>query len=244
MFVEICLPVKNEEEILGINLQRVFDFCQKANFQFSWKIVGIINGSTDKTKNIFSDFKNRFPARIDYIDIKTPGRGYALKKYWSESQADILCYLDIDLAVLPDQLPALIQPILNNEADLVVGSRLLKASQIKRSMLREATSRSFNFLSRLFLPNRASDLQCGFKAIRANVFKKIFPYLKNDYWFFDSELVILIQYFSYNFKEIPVDWAESRYKKRISKVKIVRDIIRSLGDLIAFRFRLFFIPKN
>jgi len=244
MLVEICLPVKNEEKILAANLRQVLDFCQQANFRFSWKIIGIINGSTDKTASIFLDFKNRYSGLVDYVEFSGDGRGRVLKKYWQESGADVLSYLDIDLAVLPDQLPALIQPIIDGEADLVIGSRLLSNSKTKRSYLRETTSRSFNFLTHILLPNKASDLQCGFKAVRADIFKKIAPFIRDNYWFFDSELVILSQYFSYRLKETPVDWSENRYEKRTSKVKVVRDIIKSLKDILIFRWRLFFIPKN
>ncbi len=244
MLVEICLPVKNEENILAANLQRILDFCQKADFRFSWKIVGIINGSTDKTASIFLDFKNRYPGLIDYVEFGVSGRGRVLKKYWQESGADVLSYLDIDLAVLPDQLPALIQPIIDGKADLVIGSRLLAGSNTRRSYLRETTSRFFNFLTHIFLPNKASDLQCGFKAIKADVFRKISPFVRDNYWFFDSELVILAQHFSYRLEEVPVDWAENRYRKRTSKVKVIRDIAKSLKDLLVFRWRLFFIPKS
>ncbi len=244
MLVEICLPVKNEEKILAANLERILDFCLKSAWPFSWKIVGVINGSTDSTRNIFSDFKNRYPNQVDYVEFSGQGRGRALKKYWLMSQADVLSYLDIDLAVLPDALPTLIEPIIKEEADLVIGSRLLATSQTKRSWLRETTSRTFNFLTHVILPNQASDLQCGFKAIRADVFKKIASFIKDNYWFFDSELVILCQYFSYRLKEIPVNWAENRSGSRPSKVKVLRDIFRSLRDILFFRLRLFFIPRN
>lgn len=244
MLVEICLPVKNEAKILTVNLQRVLDFCQTASFSFDWKIVGLINGSSDATRDIFSVFKNKYPTLIEYVEISNPGRGYALKKYWLESRADVLSYLDIDLAVLPNQLPALLSPLINNEADLVIGSRLLIKSEVQRSLLRETTSRFFNLLTRLIFSNRASDLQCGFKAIKTEAFKKIAPFIQNNYWFFDSELVILSQYFSFRLQEIPVNWSESRYEKRASKVKVVRDIIRSFKDIFLFWIRLKTISKN
>jgi len=244
MLVEICLPLKNEAETLKLNFQKLYSFCEETGFSFDWKIIGIINGSSDETVDIFLDFKKRYPQYIDFVEIIADGRGHALNKYWQLSRADILCYLDIDLAVKPDQLPALIQPLLDNAADLVIGSRLLSTSRIERSFIRETTSRCFNIFARYLLPNKASDLQCGFKAIKADVFRKIAPYLKNNYWFFDSELVIMVQYFSYRLQEIPVDWVENRYKKRKSKVKIISDIYKSIGDLIIFRIRLFFISKT
>ncbi len=244
MLVEICLPVKNEEKILALNLQRLLDFCEGARFEFEWKIIGISNGSSDGTVGIFTEFEKRYTKNLSHLEISLPGRGRAIKQYWLKSQADIVCYLDIDLAVSPDQLTSLLAPIIRGEADLVIGSRLLPESKTKRSFLRETVSRTYNFLARLVLANKVSDLQCGFKAIKEDVFKKIEPYLEDDYWFFDTEMVSLARHFSYRIYELPDDWNESRYANRVSKVKIVRDIIRFIGNLVRLRYRLFFLTRN
>ncbi len=238
MLVEICLPVKDEEKILERNLEEIIEFCQKAGFNFSWKIIGVINGSTDKTARIFKDFKNKYPQFIDYVENPLPGRGQALKKYWLSSQADIVSYLDIDLAVLPAQLPDLIMPIIKNNYDLVIGSRLSASSKIRRSILRETTSRVFNFLSRLVLPNKVSDLQCGFKAVRLDVFKKLAPLIEDDFWFFDTELVVFAQHFNYRIKELPVNWVESRDIRRVSKVRVFRDVLKSFKNILKIRKKL------
>lgn len=238
MMLEICLPVKDEEKILAANMQRVIDFCVAANFSFDWKVMGLSNGSHDRTVEIFSEFKNKYPEKVDYREITEPGRGRALRERWKESEADVVCYLDIDLAVLPEEIPQLVKPLLANQADLAIGSRLLPEAKIDRSYFRECVSRAFNFLSRRLLPSNASDLQCGFKAARTDFFKKIAPLLKDDYWFFDTELVILCQYFGYRWREIPVNWHENRYGKRPSKVKIIRDILKFMKDIIKLRRRL------
>jgi len=244
MLVEFCLPVKDEENILAANLQRILEFCCQANFQFDWKIIGIVNASTDKTADIFLEFKNKYLDKIEYIEISSPGKGRAIRTYWNQSQADILCYFDIDLAVSLEQLPLLINPLLLENVDLVIGSRLLGESKTNRSLLRETTSRSFNFLVSLLLPNKVADLQCGFKAIKAIPYKKISPFLRDNYWLFDSEIILLCQHFSYRIKEIPVDWDENRYAKRQSKVKIINDLGKFLKGLFRLRLRLFFVPKS
>jgi len=243
MLVEICLPVKDEEKILATNLQRIINYCESANFPFAWRVMGLSNGSRDKTVEIFSEFKKLYPGLVDYRDIVLPGRGRALKQRWAETEADVVCYLDIDLAVLPNQLPLLVRPLIANEADLVIGSRLLSNSKIDRSYFRELISRVFNRLSRWLLPNKASDLQCGFKAARSDFFKKVAPLIKDDYWFFDSELVIICQHLGYRLQEVPVNWNENRYEKRQSKVKIISDILRFLRNMIKLRWRLLSIKR-
>jgi glycosyltransferase involved in cell wall biosynthesis len=243
MRVEICLPVKDEEKILADNLQRILDFCLKANLNFEWKIIGLVNGSSDKTAQIFSEFKQKNPSYVDYVELSQPGKGRAIREYWLNSTADILAYLDIDLAVLPNQLPELLLPIINEEADLVIGSRLMPESKTNRSLFREATSRSFNSLVSILLPNKVSDLQCGFKAVKREVFNRIVKEAKDNYWLFDTELIVLSYYYGFRVKEIPVSWDENRYQKRVSKVKIIRDMGKFLKGLFLLRIRLYFIRR-
>ncbi|MFA5131667.1 MAG: glycosyltransferase [Patescibacteria group bacterium] len=244
MLVEICLPMKNEDEIVRENLLKILRFCKLANFPFNWKIIGISNGSSDKTVEILRDLKKLYPEYVDYIDSPLPGRGRALKSYWATSAADIWAYLDIDLAVLPEQLPDLIMPLVTGGADIAIGSRLISGAKIERSEFREFISRVFNLMSRLVLAHKVSDLQCGFKAIKAETYRKILPYLRNDFWYFDSELIIIGLHFSYRLKEVPVNWVENRFKQRASKVKIVKDILKFLRDMVNLRWRLFFMPKK
>lgn len=244
MLVEICLPVKNEANILALNLKRILDFCEGAYFTFDFKIVGLVNGSSDETIKIFSEFRDKYPAKISFIETDVAGKGRAIREYWKKSSADILSYMDIDLAVMPDELPRLFEPIIEGKADLVIGSRLMVESNTNRSLFRETTSRLFNITARLLLPSKVFDRQCGFKAINAQTYKKIAPYLKDNYWLFDTELIEMCNYFSYVIKEIPVAWDENRYQKRKSKVLVFRDMGKFLLGLLRLRISLFFIRKN
>ncbi len=238
MLIEFCLPVYNEEQILKSNVLMLLNYCRNQNFNFDWQIVIIVNGSSDATLNISKNLSQQYHKFIKYINIKKAGRGQALKRYWLSSQADIVSYMDIDLAVSLENISDLIFPIIKNEVDLVIGSRLLPNSNIKRSFLRELSSQGYNFLSRLILEHKFSDLQCGFKAIKLNKFKTIASYIKNEQWFFDTELVIWAKYFNFKIKEIPVNWEENRYDKRKSKVNIVRDSIKFLINLIKLKRQL------
>ena len=146
--------------------------------------------------------------------------------------------MDIDLAVSLEDLGALISPILNDESDLVIGSRLLKNSKVERSFFRSSSSLIYNFLSRQFLKHQFHDLQCGFKAFKSTVFLKVQPYLKDDQWFLDTELVILANFFKFRIKEIPVNWAENRYAKRTSKINPYKQSLIFIRNLISLRRRL------
>lgn len=238
MKIEFCLPIHNEEKILSDSSQKLLDFLTSQNFPFDWQIIIVINGSSDSSLDIAKELNKKFPDKINYTNTKNPGRGQALKDYWQISPADILVYMDIDLAVSLDAIPTLIQPLLNNQAQIAVGSRLLANSQIERSFIRELSSQTYNFLSRLLLGHKLSDMQCGFKAITKPAFMAIAPYLQDPHWFFDTEMVIISKEAGYQIKEIPVNWQENRYDKRKSKVKLLRDSIKMFKNLIELRQRI------
>lgn len=235
MIVDICLPVFNEEEIIGPNVNRLFDYCHKSSFGFDWQIVIINNGSTDRTKEIALKLLSD---RIKYFEIKVPGRGRALREYWLRSESDVLAYMDIDMAVSLDHVADLLAPLVSGEADLVIGSRNLPKSKCQRSFFRDSASKVYIFLLHHLLHCAFSDLQCGFKAVKNDMFKKLSPYLRNDYWFFDTELVVFCSAFHGRIQELAVDWQENRYEKRKSKVAVLRDGVSSLASILALRSRI------
>lgn len=238
MQVDFCLPIKNEALILENSLNKLLDFCVQAQFPFSWRIIGVINGSNDNSAVILQNFKRRFPEKIDFMEVPEPGRGRALKKYWLMSPADIISYMDCDLAVALENLPTLIFPLINKEADLTIGSRLVAEAKIERSLFREFISQSYNLLSQILLSHKIADLQCGFKAVTREAFRKIYPQLIDDYWFFDTELVILALRSGFRVKQIPVDWRENRYQRRPSTVKVFKDSLIFIKNLLTFKRRL------
>jgi len=244
MLVEFCLPIYNEETILADSVQKLYNFLIDQNFPFDWQIVIVINGSSDSSPLIAKKLSLDYPDKIKFTDISEPGRGQALKRYWLKSSADIFVYMDIDLAVSLEAIPQLIQPILNDDYQLVVGSRLLPDSKIKRSFIRELSSQTYNFLSRLLLKHHLSDMQCGFKAISQQAFVAIAPHLQDPHWFFDTEMIIISRALGYKIKEVPVDWQENRYDKRKSKVKLLYDSTRMFKNLIKLRHRVKKMPHH
>jgi glycosyltransferase involved in cell wall biosynthesis len=233
--VEFCLPVFNEEGILENSIKKLMYFCEKKQFPYDWRIVVVSNGSTDSSVEIARCLVG---PKCVLENIAEAGRGRALRNYWHRSNADLLVYMDVDLAVSLDDISDLLNPLLFGEADLVIGSRLLPTSKISRSLIREASSRGYSLVSRLILNHPYKDLQCGFKAIRKTAFEAIFPFLEENKWFFDTELIIFAHRKNFRIKEIPVDWSENRYDLRRSKVKIFRDTMVFIKNLIRLKFRL------
>lgn len=234
MQVEFCLPVKNEEQILAANVGRLYNYLLTWQPSFSWRLVILVNGSQDASATISANLSQN-NSRIKWEESDASGKGQALKSYFLNSPADILVFMDIDLAVSLDNLDKLIQPLLSDQADLTLGSRLLATAQTDRSFFRSFVSRAYNQLSRLLLGHGFSDLQCGFKAIKKSLFLSLAYRLRDPAWFFDTELVIWSKYVGARIKELPVNWQENRYDKRKSKIRVMTDVWPFIVNLCCLR---------
>jgi glycosyltransferase involved in cell wall biosynthesis len=244
MLISFFLPVYNEEKILEQNVIKLLKYCREQNFNFAWRIIITVNGSSDNSFALGKKLASANPGEITALNIVSPGRGNALKKAWLESEADILVYMDIDLAVSLEDINDLLKPLVQGDYDMAIGSRLLPESKISRSFIRELSSQTYNFLSKIILGHNFSDLQCGFKAIKIKAFKKIAPFIKDNKWFFDTELIILAHRFGFKIKEIPVNWEECRWEKRKSKVNLLRDSSKYIADLLKFKVRIAKITRE
>ncbi|MFH0989455.1 MAG: dolichyl-phosphate beta-glucosyltransferase [bacterium] len=229
MLVNVTIPVYNEEKILPSSIATLHQFL-KDHCRFDWEIVIANNASIDQTQSVAESLCKQFPGvRVVHLDQK--GRGRALKKVWSESQADIFSYMDVDLSSNLYAFPPLIEGLISDGFDIGIGSRLLKASTTKRSIRREIISRGYNILVKSFFRTKFSDAQCGFKAITRTAAQKLLPKVVDTGWFFDTELLVIGEKLGYRIFDLPVSWIEDLD----SRVKIVNTAIDDIKGLIRVR---------
>ena len=141
--VDIVIPVFNEEQALPRSIVILADFL-KANLRNPWQIVIADNASTDRTQSVSEMLCERYSG-INYLHIPQKGRGSALKAAWLDSTADIVSYMDVDLATDLTHFPQLVES-LQEGYHVAIGSRLSKGSKVSRSIKREVVSRGYNLL--------------------------------------------------------------------------------------------------
>jgi putative flippase GtrA len=135
----------------------------------------------------------------------------------------------------------LVAPLLSGHSELAIGTRLAQSSRVTRGPKREFISRSYNRLLRTALNAHFSDAQCGFKAIRTDVAHQLLPQVKDQEWFFDTELLILAQRKGMRIHEVPVDWIDdpdSRVALISTAAKDLRGMARLAWESNVFRFLL------
>jgi glycosyltransferase involved in cell wall biosynthesis len=228
--VDVVIPVYNEEQKLASSIAILRQFL-KEHLPHKWGIVIADNGSTDGTLAVAQALSLEYP-EVTHIHLDLKGRGRALRQAWLGSGADIVSYMDVDLSTELAAFPRLIEAI-EGGYDIAIGCRLLPGSRVQRSLKREVLSRLYNLLIRAMLFTRFHDAQCGFKAVRRRAAQELVPLVRNQAWFFDSELLILAEKMGYRIKEVPVAWQESPD----SRVNIRRTVMEDILGIIRMRFR-------
>jgi glycosyltransferase involved in cell wall biosynthesis len=224
--VEIVVPVHDEEHTLGPSVRRLHRFLGD-EFPFSWRIVIADNASTDGTRAVAEQLARELGA-ISVLRLERKGRGRALRAAWSASDARVVCYMDVDLSTDLRALLPLVAPLLSGHSDLAIGTRLAYGARVVRGPKRELISRAYNAILHTALRARFSDAQCGFKAVRREVADELLPDVRDEAWFFDTELLVLAQRRGLRIHEVPVDWIDDPD----SRVKIVPTAIQDLLGIV------------
>jgi putative flippase GtrA len=204
--VDIVVPVRNEERDLAPSVRRLVGYLRNG-FPFHARVTIADNGSTDATWAIATQLARELP-EVRAVHMDQPGRGRALRAIWSESDAEVLAYMDVDLSTDLNALLPLVAPLLSGHSDLAIGTRLARGSRVIRGPKRELISRGYNLLLRTLMGAGFSDAQCGFKAIRRDQARALLPLTQDTGWFFDTELLVLAERAGLRIHEVPVDWVD------------------------------------
>lgn len=228
--VDVVVPVLNEEAQLAASVEALRSFLID-HCPYRWRIVVADNASTDRTPAICRDLRDRYGGDVDFIRLEQKGRGRALRMAWTGSAADVVCYMDVDLSTNLRALPPLLAALIHSDYDLATGSRLMHGATVTRQWRREIISRSYNLLIRLMFWHRFRDAQCGFKGATRRAVDELVPQVKDQAWFFDTELLLKGERQGYRIFELPVEWIEDLE----TRVKIIRTAWEDIKGLVRVR---------
>ena len=229
--LDLVLPVLNEEHDLALAVETLLAFLADNLQEYDWRIVIADNGSTDSTPDICREL-SRDNQRVDFIRLEERGRGRALKRAWTESDAAIVGYMDVDLSTGLDALPILVRAVAHEGYDIAIGSRLARGARVVgRPLRRELISRAYSLLVRAMFWTGFLDPQCGFKALNRRTARSVVGLVRDGGWFFDSEMLIIAEKNDYRIKEVPVHWTDDPD----SRVDIIRTAYGDLKGLLRLR---------
>lgn len=233
MTFDVTIPVLNEAETLDRQVRLLHAFLNR-NFPShnQWRIVIADNGSTDGTADIAMRLGAELP-EVQLVRVPEKGVGLALKTSWGQSQADMVGYMDLDLATDLQHFIQAYHAIATEGFDLVYGTRLHRQSKVVgRTLKREITSRVFNLIAGAYLGTRFSDGMCGFKWLRR---EHVGPLMEggavSNGWFFSTELLAVAEWNGLNICELPVKWTDDAANSKVNIPRLAKQYLLAMSVL-------------
>jgi len=221
--LSVIIPVFNEELTIVDIINRLKTTLQKIGVRN--EIIVIDDCSTDKSAEI-----SKSPQVKVYSLKKHMGKGIALKAGFAKAKGEIIATIDSDGSHRPEELPQLLTPILQDQADLVIGSRFLNEKAFSGKKFNAAGVRLFNFLIKTLTTASVSDSQSGYRVMKSVVLANLS--LKSGEYEIESEMLVKIAHKGFRVKEVPISFEQRTYgKSRLDPIvdgfKILLSIITS-----------------
>ncbi len=232
MQLSVVIPAYNEARRIGPTLQRVLNYLRGCYGAGGFEIIVVDDGSQDSTAIVVEQFKAQAP-ELRLIRLpRNRGKGAAVRTGMLEATGDAILFSDADLSTPIEEVDGALK-LLEDESDVVIGSRALAGSRIlvRQNRLRESLGRLFNRLLRASLRIPFRDTQCGFKLFRREAARAVFQRARIDGFAFDVEAIILALRLGYAVSEMPVRW----WNDPESKVTLLRHPAQMLADLWRIR---------
>ncbi len=194
--VLVAIIAYNEEESIRSTIQDLID-CD-----LGYDLVLVDNGSMDDTVAIAREMG--IPCVSHFIN--SGGSSGTLMTYFNYAYRygyDILCQFDGDGQHIASELPKIVEPIINGEADYVIGSRFLTKEGFQSYAFRRMGIRLFSIIDSLILRQKVTDITSGARAYNKNVIE--FFARKYHHEVYDTNQLLLISHYSgARIKEVPV----------------------------------------
>jgi dolichyl-phosphate beta-glucosyltransferase len=230
--LSIIIPAFNEERGLPQTVESIRGYLAARPVRA--EVIIVDDGSTDRTAALVNDYHKRYPFVRLVSNGRNRGKGFSVCHGMREARGEFALFTDADLSAPIEEADKLLEALRNGGYDVAIGSRALdrRLIQVHQSAGREYAGIIFNFLVRSTTGLPFADTQCGFKAFRRERARIIFEQQRSEGFGFDPEILFLAQRHGLVVKEIPVRWSNDP----ASKVRLTRDSIRMVADLLTTRW--------
>ncbi len=225
MRISILIPVYNEAETIKEIVRRVESIPGVS------EIIIVDDASTDGTEKALAEIE------VDGLQIfrheHNQGKGAAVRTGLSRVSGDIVVIQDADLEYDPRDIPALVSPIVDGEADVVYGSRFLGGPHRVLYFWHYLGNRFLTLLSNMFTNLNLTDMETGYKAFRAEIVREI--EIESDRFGFEPEITAKVARLGCRIYELPISYFGRGYEA--GKKITWRDGIAAFYHILRFNLR-------
>ncbi|MFN2177656.1 MAG: glycosyltransferase family 2 protein [Anaerolineales bacterium] len=225
MFLSVIIPVFNESNTIEEILRRVIDT------DLVDEVVIVDDGSTDGTRDILARLDGNELIKVVY-HVENKGKGRAVVTGFNNATGDVILIQDADLEYDPRDYPALLQPIEEEIADIVYGSRFLGGPRRPTMFWHMVANKLLTLVTNILYNNILTDMETGYKVFRKEVLKGITIHAKS--FNFEPEFTAKVLKRKFRIYEVPIRFTPRDYGEG-KKIKL-RDAFEAFWTLIKFRF--------
>ena len=224
--VTIILPAYNEEKTIGEIIRRL------AALPIDKEIIVVDDASTDATPE---EIKN---SGIDVFHITQPhnqGKGAAIRAALAQANGEVTIVQDADLEYDPDEIPKLVQPVIDGKTDIVYGSRFMSGMNKRMALPNKVVNKLLVWAVAVLFGRKITDEATCYKAIRTSVLRDM--NLQCNRFEFCPEVTAKAMRMRKQIIELPIDY-EPRSKAAGKKIRWT-DGVEAFWTLLRHRFSKF-----
>jgi glycosyltransferase involved in cell wall biosynthesis len=228
--LSLVIPAFNEESRFDEGFARLAHVVDSGLIDAErTEFLVVDDGSTDHTAERAEQLFSRFP-HVKVLRLPhNSGKGAAVRTGVAAAQGAAVVFADADMAVDPEQIPALVEAL--QTAEVAIASRTMAGSSAHfASARRTMMGRAFNLLVNAITHISIKDTQCGFKGFRTPAAKVLFECSTIDRFAFDVEVLCLARRFGLRITEVPVRWRNvgaSRIRPVADPYSMIKDVLRA-----------------
>ncbi|MFH1367124.1 MAG: glycosyltransferase [Patescibacteria group bacterium] len=228
--ISVITPTRNLEKTIRQNIGVIIEEIKKLNLDY--EIIIVDDASLDRT---YSEAKKFASEKIKIFNFpQNKGKGFALKFGFYQSTGDTVVFIDGDLDLHPNQIDNFIKILEKEKADLVIGSKRHKNSQVNYPAFRRFLSFGYQTLVKMLLNLGVRDTQVGLKLFKKEVLVECLPRVIIKKYAFDLELLVVAKKLGYKIVEAPIN-LKYQFSGTGIDIKAVKNMLQ---DTLAVFYRL------
>ena len=257
--LSVIMPFYNEEKFIVANTMEVIRILRELDFNF--EIILVDDGSKDDSFRLLANrFRNSKIVKV-VRNFQNFGKGWAIKTGYEFSTGSFVLFLDSDLELSPYHLPNFFKIMIENNADVVIGSKIHKDSVLDYPLQRRIVSFTYYSIIKMFFGLPIMDSQTGIKLFRREALEKALPKVLVKKFAFDIELLIILHKSKWRILSAPIELKFSRGKfgnirfgtfvktfmdtlAVLYRDKILRFYNRPLGENRKYLYTIVLFPEN
>ncbi len=206
LLVSVVMPCFNERPTIVNAVQRVVDA------PFRKEVVVVDDGSNDGTRDVLKSTVEKMPGVRVFYQPENRGKGAALHRGFKEANGDVIIVQDCDLEYDPREIPTVVKPIADGDADVVYGSRFLGGPHRVLYYWHSVGNTLLTTVSNMISDLNLTDMETCYKAFRAEVLKGLV--LKEERFGFEPEVTVkLARREGIRIYEVPISYRGRTYEE-------------------------------